>query len=197
MSRVFYFRPMNKKAIWQIVFEFLSIVFAVLLALGLNSYKQSRDLQAESEALKLQITQECESNLEKINWILERNGEFKSYLDSLRKEENVKGFSFNYSNEFLSSSIWNSSQGSSAFHTIDPDFLSGAAEIYELQDFYMSNTNDLLKTFGDILMQLDNDNTNKMIHVAHYYLTNILSTAAELQETYEEFLAQYGVEAAK
>ena len=40
---------MKKKAIAQIGFEFLSVVFAVLLALGLNSYKQELDFENESD----------------------------------------------------------------------------------------------------------------------------------------------------
>ena len=58
---------MNKKALTQIAFEFLSVVFAVLLALGLNSYKQNLDLKNEAKFLSQNILNECRSNLSKLD----------------------------------------------------------------------------------------------------------------------------------
>ena len=64
---------MKKKAIAQIGFEFLSVVFAVLLALGLNSYKQELDFENESDLLRERIITEVIANKTRLDSVIIRN----------------------------------------------------------------------------------------------------------------------------
>ena len=183
---------MKKQSLWQVVFEFLSIVFAVLLALGLNSYKQNKDLQAESQILSNKILSECQKNLASLDTVLSQNKEFMVYLDSLRElKDEVKGFGLDFSNELLSGSAWKFTQASRAFQLMDQEFLDDATELYEVQAFYMDISNDMFRNLGEIILRADNLKTRTMVNTLHYYLQNIVNVADDLKGNYEEFLEKY------
>lgn len=182
---------MKKKALAQIGFEFISIVFAVLLALGLNSYKQNLDLKEESEIIKGKILSECAKNSMKLDSVLIQNQSFMDYLDSLRNLKRIEGFGFNFSSELLASSSWKIAQTSSAIHLIDQNFLDDATEMYEVQQYYMNISNQMFQNLGDMLMKVDLVEPKIMVLTSHYYLSNILVASKQLQENYKDFLSKY------
>ncbi len=182
---------MNKKTISQIAFEFLSIVFAVMLALGLNSYKQNLDLENEAKLLTKNIVNECKKNLRKLDSTLLVNQAFKPYIDSLLAAEEVRGFHFSYSNELLSSIAWNFTKASKSFPHMDPSFLNDAAEVYEHQEYYMKNSNQMFEHLGTIIIQIDNIKPRTLAQTGDYYLSNLIGAATELKLFYEEFLKKY------
>ncbi|MEM8895757.1 MAG: hypothetical protein AAGC88_14335, partial [Bacteroidota bacterium] len=65
--------PKIKISLWQIAIEFLSVVFAVLLALGLNSYKSNSDLEDEADLLSRKIIKELKKNQLELDTVLVRN----------------------------------------------------------------------------------------------------------------------------
>ncbi len=182
---------MKKQSLWQIVFEFLSIVFAVLLALGLNSYKENMDLKTESEVLSEKIILECKRNLNKLDSVILQNQEFMTYLDSLREQEVVDGFGFNFSNDLLSASAWKFTQVSRSFQLMDQEFLDDATELYEVQNYYMTISNQMFQNLGEMLMKINSVDPKTMVITSHYYLSNILNAASQLQTTYRDFLEKY------
>lgn len=182
---------MKKQSIWKIVFEFLSIVFAVLLALGLNSYKQNFDLKKESKVLTEKILIECRKNLTKLDTVIYQNQDFRMYLDSVRTLEKVDGFRFDFSNELLSSSAWQFTQVSRSFQLMDQSFLDDATELYEVQNYYMDISNQMFQNLGDMIMKIDEAGSKNIISTSHYYLTNILQSADQLQKMYRNFLEKH------
>lgn len=187
----FIFDWMNKKAIAQIAFEFLSIVFAVLLALGLNSYKQNSDLQAESKLLKTNILDECQANLMKLDSTILENEIFQAYLDSLLEADEVESFEFSFHNKLLSSIAWNFTKSSKSFQYMDSDFLQNAAEVYENQAYYMNISNQMFEHIGTMILQVDNVESKTLTMTGNYYLSNLLSTSKKLKINYEDFLSKH------
>ncbi len=185
---------MKKKAIAQIAFEFISIVFAVLLALGLNSYKQALDLRSESKLLKENILQECESNLTKLDSAIRKNEAFQAYVDSLLKVDKIVGFEFSYDNELLSSIAWNFTKTSRSFPYMDAKFLTEAAEVYENQNYYMGISNQMFEHLGNMIIQIDNVKPRTLTLTGKYYLTNLLNASKELRSNYQDFLKKHRVE---
>lgn len=182
---------MKKQSIWQVVFEFLSIVFAVMLALGLNSYKQNQDLKEESEVLSNKILRECQKNFVNLDSVLIENKEFMVYLDSMRKLKDVEAFGLNFSNELLSGSAWRFTQASRSFQLMDQEFLDDATELYELQNYYMEISNQMFQNLGEMQLRVDDLTPETMISTSHYYLTNILGVAEDLNENYKNFLKKH------
>jgi len=182
---------MKKQSLWQVVFEFLSIVFAVLLALGLNSYKQNQDLQSESEVLSEKILSECRKNFTNLDTVLVQNRKFMTYLDSMLNLKDVDGFGLNFSNDLLSSSAWEFTQASRSFQLMDQEFLDDATELYELQSYYMQISNQMFQNLGEMLLRVDQLTTDTMIKTSHYYLKNILDVSEDLNERYKRFLEKH------
>lgn len=182
---------MNKKAVSQVVFEFISIVFAVLLALGMNSYKQNKDLENEGDLLRYRIIEECKRNLIELDSVLIENERNFSYIDSLASLDEITTNSFDISiaNELLTKSAWTFTQASRSFSYMDEDFLSDASILYEEQDYYMKISNQMFEKLGDMLMT--DPNIEKVVKLTHYYLLNLNNTASELKSTYEEFLENH------
>ena len=182
---------MKKKALSQIAFEFLSIVFAVLLALGLNSYKQNLDLRNEGKLLTKNLLTECQANLDKLNISIEENEGFKSFLDSLVLAEEVRGFHFSFSNELLSSIAWNFTKESKAFQQMDSEFLIRAAEVYENQVYYMNNANQMFEYIGSMILEVDNKTPRTLAKTGQYYLDNLIGASYELRKDYESILKDF------
>ncbi|MEO9871210.1 hypothetical protein [Ekhidna sp.] len=182
---------MKKKALTQIAFEFLSVVFAVLLALGLNSFKQNMDLESEGEFLQEKIIKETKRNLLELDSVLITNKAFFIQLDSLRKTDKLISDQLNISiaSELLTRSAWDFTKASRSFSYIDEEFLSEAAFLYESQDYYMTISNQMFEKLGDML--LTDPDMEKVIKLTHYYISNLNVTAENLIKTYQEFLDRY------
>ena len=185
-----YFSSMKKKAFAQIAFEFLSIVFAVLLALGLNTFKQSLDLQNEAALLKNKIILECKHNQLELDTVINLNSDFKKYLDSLNQlDEVVEDFNISIASELLTKSAWNFTLASKSFSHLDEDFLNDAATVYEMQEYYMLISNQMFQNFGQMI--LSDPEVEQSISISDYYLSNLNATASSLKNAYTQFLTKY------
>lgn len=182
---------MNKKAISQVVFEFISIVFAVLLALGMNSYKQNKDLENEGDLLRYRIIEECKRNLVQLDTVLMENEDRFNYIDSLASLDDLSSGSLDISiaNELLTKSAWTFTQASRSFSYMDEAFLNDASIVYEQQDYYMTISNQMFEKLGDMLMT--DPDIEKVVKLTHYYLLNLNNTASELKSSYQEFLENH------
>ena len=181
-----------KKSIsfWQVLIEFISVVFAVLLALGLNSYKQNKDLQDEARLLSNKIIRECERNMLELDTALRQNMEFKLYVDSLRAaEEMPNSFDISISSELMTRSAWDFTKASRSFSYLDESFLEEAAALYERQDYYMHISNQLFQSLGNMIMS-DPEPENSL-SVANYLIMNLNASAQNLQTNYQQFLKKY------
>ncbi|MEQ9467005.1 MAG: hypothetical protein RLN88_06300 [Ekhidna sp.] len=175
---------MKKKALTQIAFEFLSIVFAVLLALGLNSYKQSIDLEKDAKTLKKSILLECRNNYARIDSTMYMNKDFYNYIDSLVRlnPDDITNVSFNYGFELLANSAWNIAQNNKAINALDQQFLLDAADIYHTQEFYTEFTSSFYQNMGQHITQMDEIPPYNTA-LSFYYSLNVMNSAAgDLQD---------------
>ncbi len=180
---------LSKKALLSLILEFISVVFAVLLALGLNSYKQTQDLKAESKTLTLKILTECRRNMTELDSVNMQNRDYLQYLDSLIAiKDQVKGFRIDFSSELLTSSSWRYTQISPAFNYMDNDFLNAATITYELQEYYMQISSKMVQNIGEMILSSDGVEPATLLETCHYYTRNIHYAGEQLQETYGDFL---------
>ena len=184
---------MNKKALWQIISEFISVVFAVLLALGLNSYKQNVDAEAEAERIKDSIIKEVELNLSRVDSTLYKNQDYANYLDSLVRmdPDDGNGFYFAYDFELLTSSAWQLSQNNSVTNSLNEDLLIEAAAIYQTQSFYQNFSEKMFQSIGQLLAQQDQLKESDMILSMYYNIGVMNSVAEDLKSKQENFLSKH------
>lgn len=185
---------MKKKALAQIAFEFVSIVFAVLLALGLSTYKNSIDLENESMNVRNNIIKEFQNNLTKIDSILVKNLEYTNYLDSLVSlpPEEVNSFFFDYNFELLTHSAWDIAQNNGSTSLIETQFLLDAADIYHTQDFLEKFANTVFENIGTALMRKDELTDYNMALSVYYNVSLMNNVSNSLKESYNDFLDTYG-----
>lgn len=193
MEGFFYFSPMKKKALTQIAFEFVSIVFAVLLALGLSTYKNSIDLENESLNVRQNIIKEFKTNLSKVDSVLIKNVIYTNYLDSmvrLRPEE-VNSFYFDYEFELLTHSAWDIAQNNSSTSLIETQFLLDAADIYHMQNFLEGFAGNVFENIGLALMRKNELQDYNMALSVYYNVDLMNNVSRSLKESYTEFLNKY------
>ncbi len=185
---------MAKKQIsfWPLLIEFISVVFAVLLALGLNSYKQTMDLREESEILSQKILTECARNLDALDSVNIQNNGYLTYLDSmLSLKGEIEGFSINFGGELLTSSAWKYTQNSRAFNYMDSELLNDATVVYELQDYYMKVSGDMFQNIGEMVLNSENVESVTLLKTSHYFTTNAHDVGQQLENAYKELLADH------
>ena len=91
----------------------------------------------------------------------------------------------------LSSISWDFTKSSKSFSHIDPTFLNDAAEVYEHQEYYMENANQMFEHLGSMILQIDNIKPRTLALTGNFYLSNLLSAAKELQSFYRGFLEKH------
>ncbi|REE02140.1 hypothetical protein [Marinoscillum furvescens] len=182
-----------KISIPNLIIEFVSVVFAVLLALGLNAYKQSLDNEATATALKEAIISECHQNYLKTDSLLTNNSEYSVLLDSLVQldSEDIPYVPFFYHFELLTHGAWEAAQRSNAVQDLDPQFLLDAADIYHTQQFYTDFAASFFSNVGTFLAHQNSLDQSNMA-LAMYYYTGVLNNSVDdLRLKYEEFLDKY------
>ncbi len=179
-----------KQSISQILIEFISVVFAVLLALALNAYKESLETRRKADKIKESILMECLSNQEKVKSVLDDNREYFDYIDSLSQlqEKDVKGFGFKFEFELLTKSAWEIAHNTDAVNSINQEFLLQAADLYELQEFIMTFSQEIFSQVGVFISRAESYNSAELVQTMHYYLRIINSVANEYLMESEKFL---------
>jgi|GEM_PF-1969769 len=184
----------NKISAPQIIIEFVSVVFAVLLALGLNSYKESITQENNAQKLKAAILSECQMNLRKIDSVLIKNRHYAVFLDSVVSLPNdqVSGFYFTYDYELLTNGAWQIAQNNEAINTLDQDFLMEAADLYQIQSFYTDFSKGVFEEIG-VFLARKNELKEANLALSMYYNLSIMNNSAQdLQEDLNQFITKHG-----
>lgn len=184
---------MKKKTLGQIAFEFVSIVFAVLLALGLSTYKNSIDLENESNNVRQNIITEFKKNLQNVDTIIINNTVYSNYLDSLVSlpSDEVESFYFNYEFELLTHSAWDIAQNSSATNLIETQFLLDAADIYHQQEFLEGFAGNVFENIGNAIMRKNELQEYNLALSVYFNVSLMNDVSSNLKTDYLEFLEKY------
>lgn len=183
----------KKISLPQLLLEFVSVVFAVLLALGMNTYKEQKKNEVAAETLRRSIITECLNNQSKIDSVLIKNQVYHDYLDSLIKlnPEDIEGFYFAYDYELLTNSAWQIALNNPAITEIDQEFLTNAADIYQAQDFYLDFSKRVFENIG-LFLSRKNELEEASLALSMYYNIGVMNNSAySLQSEYEVFLNEY------
>lgn len=173
--------------------EVAGIVFAVLLALWLEGWREDIERQERADAYLERITIEVtENRVELIDAIAgnkERMVGLKSALDdedlSLRRLapflEVSAGSTIN--------AAWQAAQVTMATSTMPVDTVSRLAAIYETQDYFTSYVRFFFQRFGDLVVEAQNEETSRVAVQKLYFHFQIANSLAEqVVRQYNHFL---------
>jgi hypothetical protein len=184
---------MNKISVPQLILEFVSVVFAVLFALVLNSRKQNADRWEDAMTIKAAILTECQKNKVKVDSILIKNEAYFNYLDSLVNldPDDVTSVSFKYDHDLLTNAAWQLAQNNPASNQLEQDFLLDAAEIYQAQIFFSEFATTFFKNIGDYVIRQDETPPYNTALSLYFNLSVMINSSSDLSKAYNEFLNDY------
>ncbi len=181
------------------LFEFLSIVIAVVLAMGLTEWRQSYLNHKLADASFDKIVLEVKDNLEelqrdsiKIAQDLETMTEWVRQR-SLKEKTVPLGVNFSYS--FLSTSALEVARINQSLTFLPADKVLAIAEIYATQEFYSENAAKIFDIMGDLQGEVNESESQEFFAVVQrfrFHMRLIFNTVRAYIAESQEFLDKYG-----
>ena len=174
-----------------ILIEMFSVVFAVLLALGVNEWRSSRSNEELGTAAYQKITNEIKNNHQKISRIIENHNNILADIDSVitRLRQNRTDITFGQIIfETPSSTAWEAAKLTTAVNYLDYNKVEKITGVYSSQRIY-SNVSD--RVFQELVFLVPDKDPVKMIDQMRkqkVYLLNLISIEKQLIEEYDNFL---------
>ncbi|MEP2025733.1 MAG: hypothetical protein ABJH98_11820 [Reichenbachiella sp.] len=185
----------NKKGwIGKLLTEFISVVFAVLLALGLNHWREANNDQELAERALLNIFLEVYTNQkdvadERLTY-QERLKEVKVYKDSFDKGEPMK-YSLGFNMPMLSDAAWNVANSTGAIKDFDQDLLLELSSIYAFQNMFQRNGMEYMQHMNTVEFK-KSENAKAIVDSNYGQLKTFENWSLILSDTYLSFIKIYG-----
>ena len=130
----------SKSGIGKIAVEFTSVVFAVLLALGLNHWRENMLNERLADDSTGRIQNEIRANLDEIDTSIKEFDSLISDIQNQRKRLDSLGNDFDgvewaYSHPVLSNDAWTTATITNAVLYMDHDLVEDMADLYTVQEF--------------------------------------------------------------
>ncbi|MEQ9425002.1 MAG: hypothetical protein RJQ09_11320 [Cyclobacteriaceae bacterium] len=179
-----------------LLMEMASVVFAVLLALGLNAWRENhKNEQLAEQAYENILTELRQNAVELDSGILDfeiRLTVLKTIEDSLERGHEVQKFYFGYSQPVLNKTAWSTANLTQAIVYMDPEVVMDISQLYIVQDVFNEFGFGYFSKMTDPYMQMDENvlartRSNLMqIGIAEQLGRSLLSA-------YQEFFELYGL----
>lgn len=184
----------NKAWIGKLLMEFTSVVFAVLLALGLNHWREARAEQEVADKALLNIFLEMHANqqdvAEEIISYQKRLKEVQVYKDAFDKGEGIR-YSLGFNIPLLSNAAWNVANSTGAVKDFDQDILLELSSIYTFQEMYQSNGMDYMKYMNSVEYKKE-ENAKAIVDSNHGQVQTFEQWSKSLSQLYLKFMQTYG-----
>ena len=180
----------NKKVQYKkLLFEFISVSFAVLLALFVNQWRENHNNNLLGQQAIENIKEEVVDNKEDIIGLIQSHKLLLSTLDSIVRIENTTDSTDviigNIEITLINSSAWEMAKVTKAVFYINFNDINTLAKVYNFQSYYESIVhNYILSNYG-----VGNNNLNK-IHEMRSFLNSIIPMEENLKIYYERILKE-------
>ena len=128
--------------IQRLIFEFISVSFAVLIALLVNQWREEYNNGKLAEKAIYNIKQELQENKDVMAILIPSHKSTLSHIDSIigREEKNISTVDSNILIDvtLISSSAWEMAEITNAIFYLDFDDANKMAKVYNLQSYYES-----------------------------------------------------------
>ena len=189
---------------WKtIAVEVFSVVFAVLLALGLNSWREERkNIQLGKKAVA-SIVLEMKSNIAELDDAITN---FNIRLDSLKlQQERLKNgsdeeSSFGYDHPVLNKTAWNTANITQAVQYMDTKLVMDISEIYIVQDMYTDLGFSYFKVLTDVdfcnkeNIRAATESNRRQVEIAKGLGVNLKKAYTRFMEDHRETLIEMGAD---
>ena len=139
----------NQKTLSTVAIEFLSVVFAVLLALGLNHWRENYINNKSAKKLFTNVIEELNTNKIELTASIK---EFDSLIKDLNSDQKallangrLNRINWSYSHPVLRSTAWETLSMTGKIEYLDTDEILGLSDIYSVLNMYDSFGYDYFK----------------------------------------------------
>jgi len=181
---------MRKKIInKRVLFEFVSISFAVFLGMMLNTWKEARDNSELAEKSVQNIKTEILNNKEEVAKLLQVHRGHLIIVDSLllEMEDSIKvtNRSVNLKFRLINSTSWETAKLTQAVAYMNIDLVTMVSGTYKYQDYY----DDLVRKYAQERMTSIPEAYNKStLEKLQVFIASIIDIENNLIEYYDDFL---------
>ncbi len=132
----------KKLNLQRLIFEFISVSFAVLIALLVNQWREDYNNNKLAEMAIYNIKQEIQENKDVMDILIPSHKSILSKIDSIivRKEKynSIVDSNISINVTLISSSAWEMAEITNAIFYLDFDDANKMAKVYNLQSYYES-----------------------------------------------------------
>lgn len=173
----------------RVVFEFVSITFAVFLGLMLNAWKDAHSNSVLAENSLKNIRAEIVKNKERVSELLQSHKAHLITLDSLLHEKydslEVTNRLVNLKFLLISSTSWETAKITQAVAYMDLDLVTEVSGTYEYQAYY----DRLVRTYAlDRMTSVPEEDDQELLERMIVFVSSIVNIEENLIEYYNEFL---------
>ena len=184
---------MSKRNFASIAWEVISIVFAVLLALGINNYWQERSNRILGDETLVAISNEIETNMFDLDTsIMEMTVELDSLLlvkERMENEEDGDG-TLGYTHPILTDNAWSTANITQAVLYIDPEIIMDISDLYTMQQMY----EDFGLSYFKLFSSLDFNRKENELVVVNSNIRQVqlsISLGEQLLQGYKDFFVEH------
>ncbi|HEX2094784.1 MAG TPA: hypothetical protein VHG28_20435 [Longimicrobiaceae bacterium] len=137
----------------ELALEAASVVFAVLLALAVDEWRENRSRRELAERARIAILQEVRANRAELTETRRDHVALMARLGTRTRQpgsDSSVALEVNFSISLLTSAAWQTAQVTQAVHLLDYDWTSRVARLYELQALYNETQRRLADRITDL-----------------------------------------------
>jgi len=136
---------MIRRRLPQLLLEAASVVFAVLVALAVDEWRQDRENVQLAERALAGIAAEIRSNLGELDDARDPNHAMLAQLDSALTSDTERDFGVQFEYALLSAAAWQTSQVTQAIHFVEYGLVQRIARVYDLQTLFVEGQRGLVE----------------------------------------------------
>ena len=186
-------RPRLREKLPELLLEAASVVFAVLLALAVDEWRETRSREALAARARAGILEEIRLNETELRNTRDNNRALlQSVEEGLTRLEQKRdtALQFHFEIALLSSAAWNTAQMTQAANYLDFDWQRRVSDVYELQSLYVTSQSAVVDRLSGISEILGNGNDpRRMLNILAERLRVALKIQDSLLEEYGKVLA--------
>lgn len=187
--------PRLRDKLPELLLEAASVVFAVLLALAVDEWRETKSQKALAARARASILEEIRGNEAELRGTRDKNRALLQRIEETLpriKQEPETSLEFNFQIALLSSASWHTAQMTQAASLLDFDWLRRVSKVYELQELYATSQSAVVDRIGGISEILEDDEPQRMVTIIAERLRVALRIQDSLLEEYAKILGSTG-----
>ncbi|MCW8803895.1 MAG: hypothetical protein OQK57_05805 [Ignavibacteriaceae bacterium] len=184
---------LKKLPLTNILVEVFSVILAVLLALGVNEWRTTKNNEDLGLAAFDKIVKEVKSNKKRLDDILLNHKKILVEIDSVISKLKRKSNDISFGQivfEAPSATAWEAAKLTSAVNYLAYDKVEKITSVYSTQKIYNDVSDRVFQELVFFVPDKDREEMTDQFYRQKVYLYNLISIEEQLVEEYDKFLEE-------